>query len=283
MYTTIIHASQLNQAARLNIETLFSATLEERNDYHRICHPQPVNRQNIRSLSDQLRIDINTLPIDFNPATAKLLVSDMDSTLISIECIDEIADHLGIKPQIAAITESAMCGEIDFTTSLLQRVALLKGVSAAALELVYNERLQLNPGAEQLISGLKQEGIKFCLVSGGFTFFTHRLQTRLKLDYAHANQLEIKENKLTGKLLGNIVDGKAKADLLLSHCKQLGISPNQVISVGDGANDLLMMQQAGLSVAYHAKPAVQAKASTAINYGGLDSILHFLEEALIKS
>jgi len=277
MFTTIIHAAKLNKAATLNIEDLFAATLEARDGYQRICHQQPVNRQDIQSLSDQLRIDINTLPTDFDPASVKLLVSDMDSTLISIECIDEIADHLNLKPQVAAITELAMCGEIDFAASLTQRVALLKGVSVAALELVYNERLQLNPGAEQLIDGLKKRKIKFCLVSGGFTFFTERLKKRLKLDYAHANQLKIEENSVTGELVGNIVDAQAKAERLLAHCEELGISPSQAVSVGDGANDLAMMKVAGLSVAYHAKPAVQSQASTAINYGGLDSILHLLK------
>ncbi len=277
MFTTIIHAAKLNKAATLNIEDLFAATLEARDGYQRICHQQPVNRQDIQSLSDQLRIDINTLPTDFDPASVKLLVSDMDSTLISIECIDEIADHLNLKPQVAAITELAMCGEIDFAASLTQRVALLKGVSVAALELVYNERLQLNPGAEQLIDGLKKREIKFCLVSGGFTFFTERLKKRLKLDYAHANQLKIEENSVTGELVGNIVDAQAKAERLLAHCEELGISPSQAVSVGDGANDLAMMKVAGLSVAYHAKPAVQSQASTAINYGGLDSILHLLK------
>ena len=277
MFTTIIHAAKFNKAEHINIEDLFAATLEACDGYHRICHQQPVSRQKIQSLSDQLRIDINTLPADFDPTKAKLLVSDMDSTLISIECIDEIADYLNVKPQVAAITESAMCGEIDFAASLTQRVALLKGVSVAALELVYNERLQLNPGAEQLIDGLKKREIKFCLVSGGFTFFTERLKKRLKLDYAHANQLEIEENSVTGELLGNIVDAQAKAERLLSHCKELGISPSQAISVGDGANDLAMMKVAGLSVAYHAKPAVQSQASTAINYGGLDSVLHLLK------
>ena len=277
MFTTIIHAAKLNKAATLNIEDLFVATLEARDGYQRICHQQPVSRQDIQSLSDQLRIDINTLPTDFDPASVKLLVSDMDSTLISIECIDEIADHLNLKPQVAAITELAMCGEIDFAASLTQRVALLKGVSVAALELVYNERLQLNPGAEQLIDGLKKRKIKFCLVSGGFTFFTERLKKRLKLDYAHANQLKIEENSVTGELVGNIVDAQAKAERLLAHCEELGISPSQAVSVGDGANDLAMMKVAGLSVAYHAKPAVQSQASTAINYGGLDSILHLLK------
>lgn len=277
MYTTIIHAATLNKAAQLNIEELFSAPLEQREGYHRICHAAPVKREQCQALSEQLHIDINTLPEQFEPSAVKLLVSDMDSTLISIECIDEIADYLNVKPQVSAITESAMRGEIDFVSSLTQRVALLKGVSASALELVYNERLQLNPGAHQLIAGLKQNSIKFCLVSGGFTFFTERLKERLKLDFAHANELAIEEGKLTGEVLGDVVGAQAKADLLLSLSQELAISPNQVISVGDGANDLLMMKEAGLSIAYHAKPAVQQQANTAINYGGLDSILHMLK------
>ncbi len=277
MYTTIIHAAKLNDAARINIEELFGAAPESRDGYHRVKHEDVIAREMVQALSEQLRIDINTLPADFDPSTAKLLVSDMDSTLISIECIDEIADYLNVKPQVSAITEAAMRGEIDFITSLTKRVALLKGVRASALELVYDERLTLNPGAEELISSLKRDGIKFCLVSGGFTFFTDRLKERLKLDYAHANVLGIEDGALTGEVLGDIVGAQAKADLLLSHSESLAISPKQVISVGDGANDLLMMKEAGLSVAYHAKPAVQAQAATAINYGGLDSILHMLK------
>lgn len=276
MYTTIIHSASLNEAARINIQDLFGGEIEGRNGYHRIRHQDAIARELIQPLCEQLRIDINTLPTGFDPKQVKLLVSDMDSTLISIECIDEIADYLNVKSQVSAITEAAMRGEIDFVESLTKRVALLEGIRASALELVYNERLTLNPGAKELIKGLKSDGIKFCLVSGGFTFFTDRLKERLNLEYAHANELDISEGKLTGKILGDIVGAQAKADLLLSLSNELAISPSQVISVGDGANDLLMMKEAGLSVAYHAKPAVQAQAATAINYGGLDSILHML-------
>lgn len=277
MFTTIIHAASLNDTARSELEALFSAPIEQREGYQRICHEKQIARTDVLTLSNQLLIDINTLPTTFDPSSTKLLVSDMDSTLISIECIDEIADYLNVKPQVSAITESAMRGEIDFVTSLTQRVALLKGVSADALTLVYNDRLKLNPGAEQLIEGLQHDEIKFCLVSGGFTFFTNRLKERLAIDYTHANELGIEENKLTGKVIGDIVGAKAKAELLLSLSDELSISSNQVISVGDGANDLLMMKEAGLSVAYHAKPAVQSQASTAINHGGLDSILHLIK------
>ncbi len=277
MFTSIIHTPELDDSARSQLETLFSASLEAREGYQRIQHAQPVSREQCQALSDQLKIDINTLPVDFDPTRSQLLVSDMDSTLINIECIDEIADFLNVKPQVSAITESAMRGEIDFEGSLTQRVALLNGTDESALENVYNERLQLNPGAEALISGLKQRQIKFCLVSGGFTYFTERLKQRLALDYSQANVLGIQGGKLTGKVVGDIVGAQAKADLLLKLSQQLEISPSQVISVGDGANDLLMMKEAGLSVAYHAKPAVQKQAATAISYGGLDSILHMIK------
>ena len=230
----------------------------------------------LNHLRMQLPFDINLLPDGFEPDQAKLLVTDMDSTLISIECVDEIADYLGIKPQVAAITESAMRGEIDFQTSLRQRVGLLKGLDSHVLQSVYDERLSLNPGAEKLMSGLKAAGIKTALVSGGFTFFTSRLQQRLDIDFILANELEIEEDKLTGHVLGDIVDGSAKANFLETTSAELGIDPQQAIAMGDGANDLLMMSVAGLGVAYHAKPAVQGKADIVINHQGLDAVLHLL-------
>ncbi|MFQ5486971.1 MAG: phosphoserine phosphatase SerB [Gammaproteobacteria bacterium] len=206
--------------------------------------------------------DINVLPPDFRPEAVGLLISDMDSTLISIECIDEIADFTGLKPQVSAITEAAMRGEINFETSLQQRVALLKGLPMEVLDRVYEERLRLNPGAEALIEGLRARGIPFALVSGGFTVFTERLRQRLGLDFTLANELEI-EN--------------AKAAFLRELCQRLAIEPLQAIAVGDGANDLEMMRHAGLSVAYHAKPAVQSQAAMAIDHSGLDAILSLFD------
>jgi phosphoserine phosphatase len=201
-----------------------------------------------------------------------LVVMDMDSTLISIECIDEIADMLGIKPQVATITEAAMRGEIDFAESLRRRVALLKGLDESALQQVYDERLKLNPGAESMLSELKKHGIKTLLVSGGFTFFTERLKARLNLDFAYANTLEIIDGKLSGKVLGNIVDAQAKADFLVKTRDALNLKPHQVIAMGDGANDLKMMAQAGISIAYHAKPVVREQATHALNFVGLDGL-----------
>ena len=211
----------------------------------------------------------------------KLIAFDMDSTLINIECVDEIADAAGRKAEVAAITEAAMRGEInDYKQSLRQRVALLKGVPVSALQQVFDERLQLNPGAEALVLACQAAGLKALLVSGGFTFFTDRICERLKLDFSRSNVLGVEQGQLTGMLVdqpwGDICDGDEKRRMLLATCAQLGIEARQAIAVGDGANDLPMMGVAGLSVAYHAKPAVREQAMVAINDGGLDRLLEVL-------
>ena len=211
----------------------------------------------------------------------KLIAFDMDSTLINIECIDEIADAVGLKAEVAAITEATMRGEIaDFKTSLRRRVALLKGVTVASMERVYAKRLQLNPGAAELVAACKKTGMKTLLVSGGFTFFADRVAARLGIDYAKSNQLEVLDGVLTGRLVdqawGDICDGEEKCKTLLETCALLGIAPSQAIAMGDGANDLPMMGAAGLSVAYHAKPKVREQAMVAINSGGLDRLLELL-------
>jgi len=236
-----------------------------------------VTQADVDALRAAYPFDINLMPEQFNPSAAKLLVTDMDSTLISIECIDEIADFINVKPQVAEITEAAMRGDIDFETSLRKRVSLLKGLDVSALERVYLERLQLNPGAELMLKTLQQQGIKTALVSGGFTFFTERLKQRLGLDFTMANVLAEQDGKLTGEVEGDICGAQAKADFLLAHCEKLNISPQQVVSMGDGANDLLMMKEAGLSIAYHAKPTVQQQANTALNHCGLEGVLGLLQ------
>ena len=205
-----------------------------------------------------------------------LVVMDMDSTLIAIECIDEIADMHGLKPQVAAITEAAMRGEIDFAESLRRRVILLEGLDEHALQRVYDERLQLNPGAEAMLARLKEHGIKTLLVSGGFMFFTERLKEKLQLDFAHANTLEIMDGKLTGRVLGKIFDAQGKADWLVKIREELELRPEQVIAMGDGANDLKMMARAGISIAYHAKPVVREQASYVLNFVGLDGLVNLL-------
>jgi len=220
------------------------------------------------------QIDYGFVPAGKTLADFGLVVMDMDSTLINIECIDEIADMQNIKPQVAEITESAMRGEIDFAESLRRRVALLKGLDEKALQRVYDERLKLNPGAELMLAELKKHGIKTLLVSGGFVFFTKRLIDRLGLDFAHANELEIVDGKLTGEVQGKIVDAQGKADWLNHIRVELELKPEQVIAMGDGANDLKMMAEAGSSIAYHAKPVVRAQASYALNFVGLDGLVN---------
>jgi phosphoserine phosphatase len=202
----------------------------------------------------------------------RLLAMDMDSTLITIECIDEIADMHGLKPQVAAITEASMRGEIEFVESLLRRVALLRGLHVEALQRVYDERVHLSAGAEQMLEAARTAGLKTLLISGGFTFFTERLQARLGLDFAHANELEVIDGKLTGKLLGTIVDAHEKQRTVARVCAELGVGPQQAIVIGDGANDLQMMAGAGLSLAFHAKPVVRAQADAAFNFVGLDGL-----------
>ncbi|MDO9221757.1 MAG: phosphoserine phosphatase SerB, partial [Thiobacillus sp.] len=216
------------------------------------------------------------VPAERHVGNFGLLVMDMDSTLITIECIDEIADMQGLKPQVSAITEAAMRGEIDFSESLRRRVSLLAGLDESALQRVYDERLQLSPGAEALLAAARAAGIKTLLVSGGFTFFTERLKARLGLDYTAANTLEIIDGKLSGCVLGDIVDAQAKADWLNQVRRELGLRRDQVIAVGDGANDLKMMAEAGLSIAYRAKPVVRAQASQALNQVGLDGVIPLL-------
>jgi phosphoserine phosphatase len=207
-----------------------------------------------------------------------LVAFDMDSTLINIECVDEIAAAAGKKAQVAAITEAAMRGEIaDYKESLRQRVALLRGVAAQHLQDVYDRRLQLNPGAGELVAACRAAGLKTLLVSGGFTFFTDRVRDRLGIDFTRSNVLEIADGELTGRMVdqpwGDICDGEEKRRMLLQTCERLGIAPTGAIAIGDGANDLPMMREAGLSVAYHAKPKVREQAMLAINRGGLDRVL----------
>ena len=229
---------------------------------------------------------VRNLPSDLRLRDFKLIAFDMDSTLINIECVDEIADAAGRKTEVAAITEAAMRGEItDYKESLRQRVALLKGVTVAHMEAVYTRRLQLNPGAAELVQACKQAGLKVLLVSGGFTYFTDRVRDRLGVDFTRSNVLEIENGTLTGRMVdqpwGDICDGQEKRRTLLEVASLLGISPGQAIAMGDGANDLPMMHACadagGVSVAYHAKPKVREQAMVAINLGGLDRLLELVK------
>ncbi|WP_251368409.1 phosphoserine phosphatase SerB [Polynucleobacter sp. AP-Kolm-20A-A1] len=231
-------------------------------------------REELRSITARFNVDLCFLKADLKPQDIKVLAMDMDSTLINIECIDEIADFTGKKSAVAQITEATMRGEIkDFKESLRKRVALLEGVQADALEAVYRERLRPNPGAAELLAGAHALGIYTLLVSGGFTFFTEKLREKFGLKQTQANTLEIIDGKLTGKVLGDIVDGAAKAAHLEAACLKLGCSKANAITMGDGANDLIMMNGSGISVAYQAKPVVKEKADAAFDHVGLDAAL----------
>jgi phosphoserine phosphatase serB len=224
--------------------------------------------------AERFGVDVANVPNGLRLADFRLLAIDMDSTLVTMETLDEIADMAGLKTEVAAITEAAMRGEIkDFSESLTRRMALLKGVGEDLIERVYQERLHLSPGAEILLAAAKAAGLKTMLVSGGFTHFTERLKERLGFDYAFANQFDIANQRLTGRVLGPIVDGAFKARAVQQCCQDIGCPPSQAIAIGDGANDLGMMAVAGLSVGYHAKPVVREKATWSVRKGGLDVVV----------
>ena len=235
-------------------------------------------RTELSAWGERVSVDTAYIAAGSRLTDCKVLAMDMDSTLINIECIDEIAAFGGVKEQVASITEAAMRGEIkDFSESLTRRVAFLKGLSVDVLQAVYDQKLRLNPGAEQLISTAHQAGIKVLLVSGGFTFFTEKLKARLSLDAAHANLLDHDNGLLTGKVNGKILDAQGKADTLSAFAQACGAQTHQIIAIGDGANDLKMLGLAGYSVAYRAKPVVRAQANYALNIAGLDGVLNWFE------
>jgi len=280
MYKTIIHSIQYEQSRYSRLfEQDPNCTWQVAGEKICVRHKHRIEPQLLTNVRKELEVDINTLPLGFDASAVKLFISDMDSTLIAIECIDEIADFVNVKAEVAAITESAMAGEIDFATSLKKRVALLKGLPQQQLQRVYDERLRLNPGVEKLLLGLKERGIKTALVSGGFTFFSERLKQRLQLDFQLANTLGVENGILNGRVDGDIVTGERKAEFLQGLCQQLDIGNHQSIAAGDGANDLPMLNLAGLGVAYRGKPLLQEKANIVINYSGLDAILDLLEES----
>lgn len=228
----------------------------------------------IAALCEQARLDCAFVPADRRLADFRLLVMDMDSTLITIETIDELADLMGLKSEVATVTAQAMRGEIEYDESLRRRLALLKGLDERALARVYDERLQLSPGAERLLAQAKSHAIRTLLVSGGFTHVTDRLKSRLGLDYTYSNRLGIENGQLTGEVLGRIVNADAKRDELIRVRDELGIDREQIIGVGDGANDLKFLAECGVSIAYRAKPVVRGQATHAINYVGLDGVVN---------
>ena len=277
MTKLILQGLNLDHPAALRVAALAGSALPQAIGTHAYrCNQadiSPEQKARIEAECLTAQIDCALLSENLRLSDFKLVAMDMDSTLITIECIDEIADMQGLKPQVAEITESAMRGEIEFTESLTRRVALLEGLDATALQRVYDERLRLSPGAEAMLGAVQAAGLKTLLVSGGFTFFTDRIKARLKLDYTHANTLEIVGGKLTGKVIGTIVDADEKKRMLEQVCTELGLTTRQAIAMGDGANDLKMLGVAGLSLAFRAKPVVRAQADVALNFVGLDGLL----------
>ena len=240
----------------------------------RLTRAQPA--AGIAELCAGAKLDHGFVPEGRRLTDFKLLVMDMDSTLITMETIDELADMVGIKAEVAAITAQAMRGEIEYDESLRRRLALLKGLDESALQRVYDERLRFSPGAERLLEKIRAAGIKTLLVSGGFTWITDRLKTRIKLDYTHSNVLETENGKLTGAVVGEIVNADVKRDALLRVATDLGISRTQIAGIGDGANDLKFLAECGVSVAYRAKPVVRGQTTYALNHSGLDAMLWLL-------
>jgi phosphoserine phosphatase len=244
----------------------------------RITRADPATRDGVAPHCERAGLDWGFVAEERGLASFKLLAMDMDSTLISIECIDEIADFAGRKAEVAAVTAAAMRGEIDWPESLKRRVAALKGLDESALGRVYGERLRFNRGAEKLVAAARRCGIKTLLVSGGFTYFTDRVRDRLVLDYAYSNELVVDGGKLTGVVTGPLVDAQGKAGHVARLKGELGLSRDQVLAIGDGANDLPMMAEAGTSIAYHAKPVVKARADYALDHVGLDGVLNLFPE-----
>ncbi|HXZ95751.1 MAG TPA: phosphoserine phosphatase SerB [Burkholderiales bacterium] len=270
----IIQGSEIQNRDLRNVAKLAGASRIEQitGEAFRLCEAH--QHDAVVEYCQNAKLDFAFVPEKLKLADFGLLAMDMDSTFITIEVIDELADLKGIREQVSEITASSVRGEIEFADSVRRRVALLAGLDASALQKVYDERLRLSPGAEKMLAALKAAGVKTFLITSGFTFFAERLTKRLKLDFTCSNQLEIVNGKLSGKLVGQIIDADIKALKVEQIRKRLGLKKEQVIAMGDGANDLKMMGQARISIAYHAQPIVRQQTTYAINHVGLDGMIN---------
>ena len=269
MNTFILHSQNSTLAQRLTNE--LQGELEERKSHFRIHTNLSADLEQLRELYE---VDINLLSKTFDYSQVALLVSDMDSTLITNETINDIASP-DIATKVSSITEQAMNGHLDFTSSFKSKISLLKGTKSETLEQVYNEQLNLSKGAQELINFFKLIDVKIAVISGGLSYFAERLKNQLGFDNYRASNIEIADNCLTGNVIGEVIDADAKAQYIHELCAQYGLEKNQVVAIGDGANDLEMMKIAGLSVAYHAKPLLQKNCDVVIKYGGLDTVIDF--------
>ena len=274
MQTLIVHGHNIETAKKVALD--INGELEARKSHFRVHTKSNFEIENLRSHHS---VDLNIFDQGFDYDNIKLMVSDMDSTLISIETIDEVARQVGLSNEVSCITEEAMQGQLDFSESFKKRLSILKGVGTESFNEVYKNKMELNPGASELVKFLKSIKIKTALVSGGVNFFAEKVTDVLGIDTYRANDVEIKNEALTGKALGAVVDAKAKANYIEELCKHYRLSPKQVIAIGDGANDLEMMKLAGLSVAYHGKPILKKSCNIQINFGGLDSLIDFFDKS----
>lgn len=279
MSTLIVQQAGLPAQSLAHMTTLIGRCPDQAGTSHALWRRVSLSGERLDLTAESLGIDAEVVSPDLRLGNFRLAAFDMDSTLITIECVDEIADFAGRKSEVAAITEAAMRGEIaDYDESLRRRVALLRGLPDSVLQRVWDERVRLSPGALELVKTMKYVGLQILLVSGGFSYFTERLAALLGIQHVRSNRLEVVQGRLTGNLLGNIVNARTKRDTLADTARRMGCELARTIAIGDGANDLDMMSIAGLSVAYRAKPLVRNETTHAINHCGLNSALRWFED-----
>lgn len=277
MSVFLLHTTALDAPSVDAITAVAAGELEQRSSHYRFHLNNPPEKSVLLQLRQQFPFDINPIPASFDSEAVRLVVSDMDSTFITNECLDELAGVAAIKSEMEKITEAAMRGELDFVRSMEQRVAMLKGLPTEAMHEVYQQRVRLSAGAEEMVQGLRLRNIPVALISGGFVQFTSRLQQDYGLAFSHGIEPEEAEGSLTGSIKGEWIDAEGKAAYLEKLCDELSINTEQCIAIGDGANDVAMLQRAGLGIAFRGKPRVQEQADAVLNYSGLDAVLDFID------